>query len=187
MNDNRIMTDQNRADIDTAIKTIIADETHRQKAYLALALALADDGSSPNVELKGTFDINGKDVIDMHYLLSVIKQHVTPRQFARFYAKVIYQYMRANNRPPANWIGKGYPYEARFAAFDFFDAVSSPEAMEPEGGLQMLPTVAEMRIYNTNKIVSIRRRGLTPIASSLPEVTRGQVANNPTNLAIGSA
>lgn len=174
-NDNRVVTDAERSRIDDDLKKLIPTDADRQKAYLATALSLADEGASPFVTLKGALKV-GDGAIDLDTILNIIKQHTTPRQFARFYAKIIYQTLRDSNRPPANWIGKGYPYEARFAAFDFFDAISSPEAMEPPGGMKYIPTVAEMRINNANKIISVRRRMVGTVASSLPEISRGQVA-----------
>lgn len=177
MDNIRVMDDAHRQDIDDELKKIVPKDTDRQKIYLALALALADIGSSPQAQVTGQVSVTD-GLFNLSDALSIVKQHCTARQFARFYAKIVYQNMKQMNRPPDNWAGKGYPYEARFAAFDFFDAVTSPEAMEPPGGLKFMPTVPELRISNTNKQIVLRRREREMIASTFYEVTRGGLTPN---------
>lgn len=174
----RTMSDRERRAIDAELANHVKDEKDRQAIYLGLALALADIGSSPQAVVIDFVQV-GTEAIPLDQVLNIVRAHSTARRFARFYAKVVYQFMKDNNRPPDNWIGKGYPYEARFAAFDFFDAVSSGEAVEPEGGLKYVPTVAELRINNANKQVAIRRRDNIGTASTHVELTRGSTQQQP--------
>lgn len=172
---NRVMSDQARKLLDGEIASIVPDASDRQDLYLAMALKMADQGTSPNTEYVGTIELKAlKSCVQAQDLAEFIKKFTTLRAFARFYAKVVYNTMRSLNRPPANWIGKGYPPTLRFAAFDFFDGVSDPEAMVPLGGFKFVPSDAEMKINNANKAIMLIRRnqGLT---STLPEVTGGRV------------
>lgn len=179
---NRVMNDEMRKAIDSDLAEVIKDSMQRAKLYMTFALALVDSGSSPSTVFDTRVVINGT-CVELDDLAKLIQKHTTLRQFGRFYAKMVYQYMRKTNRPPENWLGKGYPYECRFAAFDFFDGVSSNESLEPRHGFRCLPSTEEIRINNTNKNVQIRRRNNLALASTLMEVTGGKSC--PTPLSIG--
>lgn len=182
LNSNRVMSDSQRIQIDSELEKFLPNAQDRSQLYLAFALALADSGTSPYVTLNSKVTISGQ-CIDLDDMVRIVKNYTTLRQFGRFYAKVVYQSMKQRNRPPDNWLGKGYPFECRFAAFDFFDGVSSPEAMEPLHGFNCLPTTQEIRIHNANKIISLRRRNNLAIASTLPEVTGGRSCALPLTIA----
>lgn len=85
----------------------------------------------------------------------IAEVHGTLRQLCMFYAKVIYDLARRRNIPPANWSAKGFTEETRFAAFDFFNGVLSPAAIEPEGGMKYRPTPAEQKAHATNAKMAI--------------------------------
>lgn len=171
----RVMTDNERKHIDKELEKQIPNADHRKEIYLALAMSMADIGTSPEAQYPGKIEIGGK-CYSLDDIASIVQKHTTKRRFARFYAKVVYELMRSTNRPPDNWVGKGYPPEAKFAAFDFFDAISSNESMEPPGGIRYRPTPAELRINMANKQLRIRyRQAQVAIASTFGEISGGKV------------
>lgn len=173
----RVMPDEVRHAIDSDFTKAVKKPEDRQIAYLKLALALADAGSSPEVNIVATVNI-GNETLNLSDLVNIIKMHCTLRQFARFYAKIVYNHMRVHNRPPDNWLGKGYTEPTKYAAYDFFDATSSPEAMEPITGMRFRPTYEEIVAHNTNKAIQLNRRAREEAVSTLVEITRGQTNRN---------
>jgi len=49
------------------------------------------------------------------------------------------------------------PYEARYAGFDFFNAVTSPAAAMPTGGLTRDPNAYEIQAAHSARALAIRR------------------------------
>ncbi|AHA91822.1 coat protein [Cassava Colombian symptomless virus] len=115
-------------------------------------------------------------------LAGTIKSVTTMRRFCSYYAKVVWNMLLKENKPPANWAKMGFLEETKFAAFDFFDAVLSPAALEPKGGLIREPTQLEITAYQTAKFVALNRAEVHRgnLTSNLAEVTRGQVGTKPT-------
>nr|ARG47560.1 coat protein [Cassava virus X] len=115
-------------------------------------------------------------------LAGAVKSVTTMRRFCSYYAKVVWNMLLRENTPPASWAKMGFIEEAKFAAFDFFDAVRSPAALEPKGGLIREPTAIEVNAFQTAKFVAINRASVSQgnLTSTLAEVTRGQAGTKPT-------
>nr|UCR98646.1 coat protein [Apple stem pitting virus] len=121
-----------------------------------LARHCADVGASDKSTLLGTFP--GSD-ITLEEVGTMIKQTegCTLRQYCAFYAKHVWNLMLQTQSPPANWVGKEFKFETRYAAFDFFFGVESTASLEPADGLIRLPTQAERVANATSKEIQMYR------------------------------
>nr|AAS78637.1 coat protein [Apple stem pitting virus] len=121
-----------------------------------LARHCADVGASDKSTLLGTFP--GSD-ITLEEVGTMIKQTegCTLRQYCAFYAKHVWNLMLQTQSPPANWVGKEFKFETRYAVFDFFFGVESTASLEPADGLIRLPTQAERVANVTSKEIQMYR------------------------------
>nr|UCR98386.1 coat protein [Apple stem pitting virus] len=145
-----------------------------------LARHCADVGASDKSTLLGTFP--GSD-ITLEEVGTMIKQTegCTLRQYCAFYAKHVWNLMLQTQSPPANWVGKEFKFETRYAAFDFFFGVESTAALEPADGLIRLPTQAERVANATSKEIQMYRiRSMEGTqAVNFGEVTGGKIGPKP--------
>nr|ASJ27204.1 coat protein [Apple stem pitting virus] len=145
-----------------------------------LARHCADVGASDKSTLLGTFP--GSD-ITLEEVGTMIKQTegCTLRQYCAFYAKHVWNLMLQTQSPPANWVGKEFKFETRYAAFDFFFGVESTASLEPADGLIRLPTQAERVADATSKEIQMYRiRSMEGTqAVNFGEVTGGKVGPKP--------
>lgn len=131
----------------------------RAKFTLSFVMACVDQGSSAQVLLVGA--ANG---LEFAQAARAVKVVCTLRQFCMFYAKIAFDAMVRAQRAPANWQRLGYPFGARYAAFDFFNGVSHGAAQEPPHGLIREPSEDERNAANANStlaIVNSRSRNVT--------------------------
>nr|ASS35968.1 coat protein [Apple stem pitting virus] len=145
-----------------------------------LARHCADVGASDKSTLLGTFP--GSD-ITLEEVGTTIKQTegCTLRQYCAFYAKHVWNLMLQTQSPPANWVGKEFKFETRYAAFDFFFGVESTASLEPADGLIRLPTQAERVANATSKEIQMYRiRSMEGTqAVNFGEVTGGKIGPKP--------
>nr|UCR98446.1 coat protein [Apple stem pitting virus] len=145
-----------------------------------LARHCADVGASDKSTLLGTFP--GSD-ITLEEVGTMVKQTegCTLRQYCAFYAKHVWNLMLQTQSPPANWVGKEFKFETRYAAFDFFFGVESTAALEPADGLIRLPTQAERVANATSKEIQMYRiRSMEGTqAVNFGEVTGGKIGPKP--------
>nr|QLQ34386.1 coat protein [Apple stem pitting virus] len=145
-----------------------------------LARHCADVGASDKSTLLGTFP--GSD-ITLEEVGTMIKQTegCTLRQYCAFYAKHVWNLMLQTQSPPANWVGKEFKFETRYAAFDFFFGVESTASLEPADGLIRLPTQAERMANATSKEIQMYRiRSMEGTqAVNFGEVTGGKIGPKP--------
>nr|QED12390.1 coat protein [Garlic virus C] len=113
-------------------------------------------------------------------LKDLVEEYCTLRQFCGFYAKTCYVTGKQQNKPPANWARKGFQDESKFAAFDFFNAVSSDSAPNPPGGMRFKPTQAEILGHSLNaKMSIIESRKSTNMVSTRADVIAQQQIHEP--------
>lgn len=146
-----------------------------------LLFSFADNGTSPQTNYNGSFTTGeGADAetIPLQDFVALILKHTSTRRFARLYAKHFFNASIRLNRPPANWAKKGFTNTTKFSAFDFFDGVTSPAALEPEGGLIRDPTPEELILANANSQVLIARGQKSATTSTLPEVAGGRLSTD---------
>nr|ASJ27138.1 coat protein [Apple stem pitting virus] len=145
-----------------------------------LARHCADVGASDKSTLLGTFPSSD---ITLEEVGTMIKQTegCTLRQYCAFYAKHVWNLMLQTQSPPANWVGKEFKFETRYAAFDFFFGVESTASLEPADGLIRLPTQAERVANATSKEIQMYRiRSMEGTqAVNFGEVTGGKIGPKP--------
>nr|ACV88262.1 coat protein [Shallot virus X] len=121
------------------------------KDLFSLAWACYHNGSSKFVNL----NTDAPCGITHAELKDLVEDYCTLRQFCSYYAKSCYVAGKQQKKPPANWSRKGYPEEAKFAGFDFFNAVLSDSSPAPPGGMRFKPTQAEILGHSLNAKMSI--------------------------------
>lgn len=97
-----------------------------------IAIHCYHNGSSEQTD----FNLKSSQVagLNLEAAVGVIKEILTLRQFAAYYATFVWNWGIKNEIPPANWVSKGYTDETKYAAFDTFSYVGSPL------GLRITPT-----------------------------------------------
>nr|AZF99045.1 orf5 [Papaya mosaic virus] len=136
-----------------------------------------DNGSSSYTAVSGPSSIAD---VSLAQLANIVKASGTSlRKFCRFFAPIIWN-LRTDKQPPANWEASGYKPDAKFAAFDFFDGVENPAAMQPPGGLSRSPTQVERIANATNKQVHLFQAAAQDnnFASNSAFITKGQISTS---------
>lgn len=161
---------------------------------LKMVVCCADNGTSEKTlyPLLLTHDdvagIPEGEQVTMDQLMESALATCTVRQFAAFYAPLYWNWAISNRSPPAFWAKKGFLYDDRFAAFDFFFALLSPASIGgKEKDLVREPTEAEIAASQTNSRVCIyrsivqRKQGFH---SSMVEITNGRSLGTNTSLGL---
>nr|AAO17070.1 coat protein [Cherry green ring mottle virus] len=114
--------------------------------------------------------------VELEDLTSTIRSYCSLRSFCSKYAPVVWNYGVSNDLPPANWQRRKVVEGAKFAAFDFFEAVTSEAALQPIEGLVRNPTDKEMTAGASLKEISLMRDEIRRGTSStlMTEVTGGR-------------
>nr|AHA59476.1 coat protein [Cherry rusty mottle associated virus] len=114
--------------------------------------------------------------VELESLANTVRSYCSLRSFCSKYAPIIWNYGISNDIPPANWQKRKVVEEAKFASFDFFDAVTSAAALQPVEGLLRNPTVKEMTAGASLKEISLMRDEIRRGTSStlMTEVTGGR-------------
>nr|BAA00169.1 capsid protein [Papaya mosaic virus] len=118
--------------------------------------------------------------ISLAQLASIVKASGTSlRKFCRYFAPIIWN-LRTDKMAPANWEASGYKPSAKFAAFDFFDGVENPAAMQPPSGLIRSPTQEERIANATNKQVHLFQAAAQDnnFTSNSAFITKGQISGS---------
>nr|AHA59440.1 coat protein [Cherry rusty mottle associated virus] len=114
--------------------------------------------------------------IELENLASTVRSYCSLRSFCSKYAPIIWNHGVSKDIPPANWQRRKVIEGAKFASFDFFEAVTSAAALQPIDGLVRYPTDKEMTAGASLKEISLIRdeirRGTS--ATLMTEVTGGR-------------
>nr|WMX21795.1 coat protein [Adenium obesum virus X] len=143
-------------------------------AAWSLAIYCADNGSSDQTEFEGSIsDLS----VSYDTLARITKKHTTLRKFCSYYAKIVWNLLIERQSPPAGWAKWNYRKSEAFAAFDFFDAVTNPAALEPKEGLVRQPTQNELLAKGTNKMASLHEAAKQTLhtVSNYAGVTQGRL------------
>jgi hypothetical protein len=141
----------------------------RRDAYISLAVACAHIGSSDRVVVPGSIApalADGPAGPTRNALAALIRRTCTLRQFCMFWAKFVWNILLSTNTPPALWSSKGFAFRNRFVAFDFFDGVNHPSAIDPADDLVRAPTHEELVAHQASRAVNIHRDRLERPAES---------------------
>lgn len=161
-------------------KTLGLQEADFTSNAIKIAWFCYHSGSSESVQVQGNSTL---EKIPLYQLAGVVRQHSTLRRFCRYFAKIIWNYALRKNQPPANWASQNYKEADKFAAFDFFEGVSSSAALPPPGGLIREPSPNERMANETNKNVHLYQtasRG-SNLATTSTVATKGAYSTNASN------
>lgn len=149
----------------------------------ALAVACRDQGSSPYASPEGSADSDNYPFADA---VRLIRRHCTLRQLCMFYAPAVWNYTVDHSDPPANWLRKGYTFNTRYAAFDFFNGVTHPAAIALPSGLARPPTLEEIKANRLNAAGAIlANRQSDQVTTAEAATFQRQVASSTPRPAIG--
>lgn len=152
---------------------------------IALARYCADVGSSPYMNPSGSLEFPSGGAMTRDTAVSIVREFCSLRAFCRMYARCVWAQMLITEIPPAGWQAKGYPKEARYAAFDTFDYVTNSSTVAPLDGVLREPTAVELNAHATHKALAINKsRRNARYASYNYEVTSGK-HDEPGNLLQG--
>nr|QYF50165.1 MAG: putative coat protein [Xinjiang sediment alphaflexi-like virus 1] len=155
------------------------DAAARNVALLQFAILCGDLGSSSKTVYPGST----ADGLPFSVLASIVKQKCTVRQFCMLYSKLVYAWYKSH-RPPANWARKGYTVDTQYAAFDFFDGLTHPDAFLPPGG-DASPSQEEIIANQANRRVVIYRAAQSGgTHSTLVEITGARSSGSSARLAL---
>lgn len=154
-----------------------------QDYAFAFVMACRDQGSSRFTVLGGSADGNN---FPFDTAARIVKQICTLRQFCMFYAPAIWNYSVQQKNPPANWVRAGYTDDNYYAAFDFFNGVLHPAALQVPGGLVRRPTASEIKANKINGASAIMAHREEDQHTTREQASfQRQVSATPTRPAIG--
>nr|AAM70501.1 coat protein [Garlic virus D] len=147
------------------------------KDLFSLAWACYHNGSSRFV----TLSTKAPCGMPHSELKDLVENFCTLRQFCGFYAKACYVTGKQQKKPPASWSRKGYQDDAKFAGFDFFNAVLSDFSPAPPGGMRFKPTDAEILAHSMNAKMSIveSRRSSNMVSTRADLLAQQQIHEQP--------
>nr|AKH39767.1 coat protein [Donkey orchid symptomless virus] len=152
------------------------------KVALALAFACADQGASAYV-----IPVGKHGEMTLSKAAEIVRKSCTLRQFCMYYSKVVYDSMKSKDRAPSNWVRKGFTYETRFAAFDFFAGTYSAAVPDPPYALRYRPTPEEIAMHNKNAYALIEMSRRAGNSSTLGVITAAQQTQQPSkHLSLGN-
>nr|ABO92963.1 coat protein [Sweet potato chlorotic fleck virus] len=175
-----IATAEDIAQIEAMLVGLGIPQERVRTAILDIVLYAAHSSSSPQQLYEGDIDFrdaNFKEAISRSSVAAVIKDKSTIRKVCRLFAPVVWSYMIINNEPPSGWQAKGFPENAKFAAFDTFDFVTNHAAIKPLEGIARPPNSVEYIAAQTSKRILIdKARRNEKLSNYEASVTGGQQA-----------
>nr|QQG34563.1 CP [Stevia carlavirus 1] len=125
---------------------------------IQMCVYCANTSSSEFQDPQGTFEWRGGAIM-IDDVIGTVAKLTKLRRVCRLYAPVTWNYMHIHRCPPADWAAMGFKDETKYAAFDCFDYVQNPAAVQPLGGVTPKPTPAEHVAYQTYKQMALDKAG----------------------------
>lgn len=184
---NNMANSEQMAKIASAISGLGVPTEQVATVILKTVIMCASVSSSAFLDPDGSIEFEG-GAVPTDAVIAIMKE-VGLRKVCRLYAPVVWNSMLVRNQPPSDWQAMGYPYNARFAAFDTFDYVTNTAAIQPVEGLIRRPTAEECIAHNAHKRLALDRSNRNERFGNLeteytgglqgPEITRNhRNANN---------
>nr|QIJ97070.1 coat protein [Papaya mild mottle associated virus] len=143
---------------------------------IQVAIYCKDSSTSSYMDSNGTFEWKGGSIMSDAVIAAMRKDKNTLRRVCRLYAPITWNYMLVHNSPPADWMSMGFQENTKFAAFDCFDFVENPAAIQPFEGLIRKPTPEEKIANETYKRIALDRANRNQTYANLgSEVTGGRI------------
>ncbi|UXX34125.1 coat protein [Stevia carlavirus 1] len=125
---------------------------------IQMCVYCANTSSSEFQDPQGTFEWKGGAIM-IDDVIGTVAKLTKLRRVCRLYAPETWNYMHIHRSPPADWAALGFKDETKYAAFDCFDYVQNPAAVQPLGGVTPKPTPAEHVAYQTYKQMALDKAG----------------------------
>ncbi|ABE97939.1 CP [Passiflora latent virus] len=153
---NNMATTEQMANIMADIAGLGVPTEHVTSCILKMVIMCASVSSSAYLDPDGSVEFEG-GAVPVDSIAAIMKKHSTLRKVCRLYAPLVWNSMLVRNQPPSDWQAMGFPYNARFAAFDTFDYVTNTAAIQPVEGIIRRPTAEEVIAHNAHKRLALDR------------------------------
>lgn len=171
---NNMATAEEMAKVQITLEGLGVPTENVAEVLLQVAIYCKDTSSSAYMDSSGTFDWRGGSILSDSVIAALRKDENTLRRVCRLYAPVTWNFMLTHKAPPSDWAAMGFKYSDRYAAFDCFDYVENPAAIQPAEGLIRKPTPSEKIAHNTYKRLALDRSNRNEHFANLnTEVTGG--------------
>ncbi len=173
---NNLATPEDMARVTVAIEGLGVPTEFVSMIIIQAVIYCKSTSSSVFLAPRGTFGYPG-GAITADSVLAVMKRDAnTLRRVCRLYAPIVWNHMLVHDDPPSDWQAMGFQKNERFAAFDFFDYVENPAAIQPLEGLIRLPTPQEKIAHDTHKDIALRKANRNETyANTSVEITGGRL------------
>nr|UZM07856.1 coat protein [Hydrangea chlorotic mottle virus] len=151
---NNMANTEEMAKISSALAGMGVPTEFVAEVILKMAIMCASVSSSAFLDPSGSIEFPG-GAIPVDSVAAIMKRESGLRRVCRLYAPVVWNSMLVRKQPPADWQAMGFPFNARYAAFDTFDYVTNAAAIQPVEGLIRLPTPVEYIAHNAHKRLAI--------------------------------
>nr|QTG11324.1 coat protein [Cowpea mild mottle virus] len=171
---NNMATAEEMAKVQITLEGLGVPTEHVAEVLLQVAIYCKDVSSSSFMDSSGTFDWKGGSILSDSVIAALRKDDNTLRRVCRLYAPITWNFMLTHKAPPSDWAAMGFKYSDRVAAFDCFEYVENPAAIQPAEGLIRKPTPSEKIAHNTYKRLALDRSNRNELYANLnTEVTGG--------------
>lgn len=153
---NNMATTEQMAKITADIAGLGVPTEYIAAVILQMVIMCASVSSSAFLDPDGSIEFD-TGAVPVDSIAAIMKKHAGLRKVCRLYAPIVWNSMLVRNQPPADWQAMGFPFNARFAAFDTFDYVTNPAAIQPVEGIIRRPTSEEVIAHNAHKRMALDR------------------------------
>lgn len=171
---NNMATTEQMAKITADIAGLGVPSEHIAAVILQMVIMCASVSSSVFLDPDGSIEFEG-GAVPVDSIAAIMKKHSSLRKVCRLYAPIVWNSMLVRNQPPADWQAMGFPFNARFAAFDTFDYVTNSAAIQPVEGIIRRPTTQEIIAHNAHKRMALDRANRNEKLGSLETEYTGGV------------
>lgn len=153
---NNMATTEQMAKISADIAGLGVPSEQVAEIILKMVIMCASVSSSAFLDPDGSIEFNA-GAVPVDSIAAIMKKHAGLRKVCRLYAPIVWNSMLVRNQPPSDWQAMGFPFNARFAAFDTFDYVTNTAAIQPVEGIIRRPTSEEIIAHNAHKRLALDR------------------------------
>nr|QQX32703.1 CP [Helenium virus S]QQX32709.1 CP [Helenium virus S] len=153
---NNMATSEDMVKIKVALEGLGVPTEHITGIIYQLCFYCASTSSSSYQDPKGVFEWPGGAIM-VDDVMGKVQEIAGIRRVCRLYAPVTWNYMHIHDSPPSDWASMGFAPNVKYAAFDCFDYVENPAAVQPLGGVIPRPTRDEYVAYNAYKLIVLNK------------------------------
>lgn len=173
---NSMATAEDMVKVQVTLEGLGVPTEHVPEIILQVVIFCKDASTSSFMDSNGTFDWKGGSIMADSVIAAMRKDKNTLRKVCRLYAPITWNYMLSHNCPPSDWMSMGFHESTKFAAFDCFDFVENPAAVQPFEGLIRKPTPAEKIANETYKRIALDRANRNETYANFgTEITGGRL------------